>query len=60
IHAVMACEAETITAARTGSRRAALRAFAGHPLVDSVRVARRLLDTYLESVPGLAAILDSP
>ncbi|HET6684946.1 MAG TPA: hypothetical protein VFH02_00325 [Jiangellaceae bacterium] len=60
IHAVMACEAETITAARTGSRRAALRAFAGHPLVDSVTVARRLLDAYLESVPGLAAILDSP
>jgi 6-phospho-beta-glucosidase len=60
IHAVMACEAETITAARTGSRRAALRAFAGHPLVDSVTVARRLLDAYLESVPGLADILDSP
>ncbi|HXU96466.1 MAG TPA: hypothetical protein VFP03_00075 [Jiangellaceae bacterium] len=60
IHAVKACEAETITAARTGSRRAALRAFAGHPLVDSVTVARRLLDAYLESVPGLADILDSP
>lgn len=60
IHAVKACEAETITAARTGSRRAALRAFAGHPLVDSITVARRLLDAYLESVPGLADILDSP
>jgi 6-phospho-beta-glucosidase len=60
IHAVKACEAETITAARTGSRRAALRAFAGHPLIDSVTVARRLLDAYLESVPGLADILDSP
>jgi 6-phospho-beta-glucosidase len=60
IHVVKACEAETITAARTGSRRAALRAFAGHPLVDSVTVARRLLDAYLESVPGLADILDSP
>ena len=60
IHAVKASEAETITAALTGSRRAALRAFAWHPLVDSVPVARRLLDAYLAAVPGLAAILHRP
>ncbi len=57
IHAVKASEAETITAALTGSRRAAVRAFAWHPLVDSVPVARRLLDAYLEAVPGLAEVL---
>jgi 6-phospho-beta-glucosidase len=56
---VKACEAETITAALTGSRSAALRAFAGHPLVDSVAVARRLLDAYCAAVPGLAEILNS-
>jgi 6-phospho-beta-glucosidase len=60
IHAVKASEAETITAALTGSRRAALRAFAWHPLVDSVTAARRLLDAYLEAVPGLATILHRP
>jgi 6-phospho-beta-glucosidase len=57
MHAVKACEVETIIAACTGSRRAALRAFAWHPLVDSVIVARRLLDAYLAAVPGLADIL---
>jgi 6-phospho-beta-glucosidase len=60
VHAVKACEAETITAALTGSRSAALRAFAWHPLVDSVTVARRLLDAYLAAAPGLADILDQP
>ena len=57
IHAVKACEVETVTAALAGSRRAALRAFAWHPLVDSVTVARRLLDAYLAAVPRLAEIL---
>jgi 6-phospho-beta-glucosidase len=58
VHAVKACEFEAITAALSGSRQAALRAIAGHPLVDSVTVARRLLDGYLAAVPGLAEILD--
>jgi 6-phospho-beta-glucosidase len=57
IYAVKACEVDTITAALSGSRRAALRAFASHPLVDSVTVARRLLDAYLVAVPGLGDIL---
>jgi 6-phospho-beta-glucosidase len=60
IRAVKACETEAITAALTGSRRAALRAFAWHPLVDSVTVARRLLDGYVTAVPDLAAILHRP
>jgi 6-phospho-beta-glucosidase len=57
INTVKACETEAITAALTGSRQAALRAFAWHPLVDSVNVARRLLDAYLAAEPGLAEIL---
>jgi 6-phospho-beta-glucosidase len=57
VGAVKAVETQTILAALTGSRRAALRAFAWHPLVDSVAVARRLLDGYLAAAPGLADIL---
>ncbi|MEV6828323.1 6-phospho-beta-glucosidase [Amycolatopsis sp. NPDC051102] len=52
--AVKAVERATIEAATTGSRAAALRAFALHPLVDSVLVARRLLDAYVAAHPGLA------
>jgi 6-phospho-beta-glucosidase len=40
---VKACEQATIEAATTGSRRAALRALALHPLVDSPAVAARIL-----------------
>lgn len=57
VGAVKAVETQTILAALTGSRRAALRAFAWHPLVDSVAVARRLLDGYLAAAPGLADVL---
>src|SRR5690606_19853042 len=39
-----AVERATIEAAAEGSRAAALRALALHPLVDSVRVAGRILD----------------
>jgi len=45
---VKAVERAVLEAALTGSRAAALRAFALHPLVDSVSVARRLLDTYVD------------
>ena len=54
---VKAVEREAIEAARTGSRAAALRAFAMHPLVDSVAVARRILDGYVEADPAIAAVL---
>ncbi|MEU5260549.1 6-phospho-beta-glucosidase [Amycolatopsis sp. NPDC021455] len=54
VTAVKAVERETIEAATTGSRAAALRAFALHPLVDSVSVARRLLERYLAAHPELA------
>ena len=54
--AVKAVERETIAAARERSRNRALRAFALHPLVDSVEVARRLLDGYAREVPELSAL----
>ena len=52
--AVKAVERDVIDAAAAGSRALALRALAGHPLVDSVTVARRLLDDYQQRFPGLA------
>ncbi|MFE1250636.1 6-phospho-beta-glucosidase [Streptomyces sp. NPDC058735] len=52
--AVKAVEREVLAAAGSGSRAAAVKAFALHPLVDSVTVARRLLKGYLEVHPGLA------
>lgn len=52
--AVKAVEREILTAAGSGSRTAAVRAFALHPLVDSVNVAHRLVDGYTAAHPGLA------
>jgi 6-phospho-beta-glucosidase len=54
--AVKAVEREAIAAARERSRSRALRAFALHPLVDSVNVARQLIDGYERAVPELAAL----
>ncbi|OFI36578.1 6-phospho-beta-glucosidase [Arthrobacter sp. SW1] len=51
---VKAVERATIEAALGGSRNAAYRAFAMHPLVDSVRVAHALLDGYMAHFPELA------
>ncbi|MER5481106.1 6-phospho-beta-glucosidase [Streptomyces sp. NPDC002734] len=53
VSAVKAVDREVITAALTGSRAAAVKAFALHPLIDSVAVARRLMDGYQEAHPGL-------
>lgn len=52
-------ERAVLDAAGTGSRGAAVRAFALHPLVDSVSVARRLVEGYTRVHPGLA-YLDRP
>jgi 6-phospho-beta-glucosidase len=57
---VKAVERLTIEAATTGSREAALEAFALHPLVDSVSVARDLLSGYVSAIPEVAAVLDRP
>ncbi|ALO91353.1 6-phospho-beta-glucosidase [Streptomyces hygroscopicus subsp. limoneus] len=52
--AVKAVEREVLAAAESGSRATAVKAFALHPLVDSVNVARRLLEGYTAVHPGLA------
>ncbi|MGA4838605.1 6-phospho-beta-glucosidase [Streptomyces sp. G45] len=52
--AVKAVEREVLAAAESGSRATAVKAFALHPLVDSVSVARRLVDGYRAAHPGLA------
>ncbi|WP_155055913.1 6-phospho-beta-glucosidase [Streptomyces blattellae] len=51
---VKAVEREVLAAAESGSRATAVKAFALHPLVDSVNVARRLVDGYTQVHPGLA------
>ncbi|MBY8343880.1 6-phospho-beta-glucosidase [Streptomyces spinosirectus] len=52
--AVKAVEREVLSAAESGSRTTAEKAFALHPLVDSVNVARRLVEGYTQVHPGLA------
>lgn len=51
---VKAVEREVLSAAESGSRATAVKAFALHPLVDSVAVARRLVEGYRAAHPGLA------
>ncbi|MGP3958099.1 6-phospho-beta-glucosidase [Nonomuraea sp. 3N208] len=59
VQQVKAVEQTAIEAALTGSSRLAVEAFALHPLVDSVSVARRLLDGYRARIPELAAVFPS-
>ncbi|MFF4493744.1 6-phospho-beta-glucosidase [Streptomyces sp. NPDC001546] len=54
VTSVKAAERAVLAAAASGSRADAVKAFALHPLVDSVSVARRLLDGYASEHPGLA------
>ncbi|MCD7436687.1 6-phospho-beta-glucosidase [Streptomyces lincolnensis] len=51
---VKAVEREVLAAAESGARATAVKAFALHPLVDSVGVARRLVEGYTSVHPGLA------
>ncbi|MFD9307087.1 6-phospho-beta-glucosidase [Streptomyces sp. NPDC060048] len=53
VTSVKAAEREVLAAAAGGSRADAVKAFALHPLVDSVVVARRLVDAYAAEHPGL-------
>ncbi|MEV8566088.1 6-phospho-beta-glucosidase [Streptomyces sp. NPDC051322] len=53
VTAVKTVERCVLEAAESGSARVAVQAFALHPLVDSVNVARRLLDGYRDVHPGL-------
>ncbi|MFE2376347.1 6-phospho-beta-glucosidase [Streptomyces sp. NPDC059398] len=59
VSAVKAVERSVLEAAESGSVRAAVRAFAVHPLVDSVNVAARLLDGYRAVHPGLGYLTGS-
>jgi 6-phospho-beta-glucosidase len=54
---VKAVERHAISAAINGSTDEALKAFALHPLVDSVTVARQLLAGYIAANPDLARVL---
>jgi 6-phospho-beta-glucosidase len=53
VTAVKAVERCVLAAGESGSAREAVKAFALHPLVDSVQVARRLLEGYRDAHPGL-------
>ncbi|MDV9198364.1 6-phospho-beta-glucosidase [Streptomyces sp. WC2508] len=54
VTAVKAVERAVLDAAASGSRATAVKAFALHPLVDSVTVAGRLVDGYIKVHPQLA------
>ncbi len=54
VAAVRASERAAMTAARTGSADDALRAFAIHPLIDSIDVARRLSARAMERAKSLS------
>lgn len=51
---VKACEELVIEAALTGDRELAWKALASHPLVDSITVAKDVLDAYIEKNPAIA------
>jgi len=53
---VKAVERHVIAAATTGDRGEAVRAFALHPLVDSVSTARALVAGYIERIPEIARV----
>nr|WP_329609261.1 hypothetical protein [Arthrobacter sp. ATA002] len=55
---VKAAEQLTIAASVHRDPVLAWRAFAAHPLVDSVSVARKLLDVYRQTIPGVAEAFD--
>lgn len=57
---VKAVERSVLEAATLGSPEAALRAFALHPLVGSVSVARDLLAGYRSAIPEVARVFDDP
>ncbi|WP_075779736.1 6-phospho-beta-glucosidase [Streptomyces acidiscabies] len=53
VSSVKAVAREVLAAAESGARTTAVKAFALHPLVDSVNVARRLVEGYTAVHPGL-------
>lgn len=57
VAAVKGCEELIIEAALHGDASLAWRALAGHPLVDSVRVAGRILEGYMREHPQVGRLL---
>lgn len=57
VASVKAAERATIEAATSGSRAAAVKALAIHPLVNSVRTAERILERQLGALPELRSVL---
>ena len=57
MQSVKSVERHAIAAGLTGSNKEALLAFAEHPLVGSVPIARQLLEGYKTRIPGVAAAL---
>lgn len=53
---VKACEELVIDAALAGDREIAWKALASHPLVDSIDVAREVLDAYMRANPDIARV----
>jgi 6-phospho-beta-glucosidase len=53
---VKAVEQLTINAALNGDKTDALKAFALHPLVDSLTIARQLLNGYIAKIPEVAKV----
>jgi 6-phospho-beta-glucosidase len=54
VRRIKATERAVLEAAATGSRAVAVRAMASHPLIDSVPVARRLVEAYSSRFPELS------
>lgn len=54
ITAVKACEELVIEAALSGDKTSAWRALASHPLVDSIAVAKDVLEAYINKNPDIA------
>ena len=54
VRRVKATERAVLEAAASGSRAVAVRAMASHPLIDSVPLARRLIDDYCSRFPELS------
>ena len=59
ISQVSACEELVVAAATSFDKGLAWQALASHPLVDSVMVAREMLDEYCAQIPEVGAAFDS-
>lgn len=58
ITSVKACEELVIDAALAGDREIAWKALASHPLVDSIDVARDVLEAYIKENPDIARVFE--